>query len=130
MVPAMRDRSVPAMRTLRRSPPWLALFALALQFIAAFGHLHPEDYRFLAVGHSPISVTHGGPSVPSAPAMPADSDCPICASILLLGNAPVPILAAIPAPLATIIAALRFGETLLLALPPHFLFATRGPPLA
>jgi hypothetical protein len=125
----MRDRRVPARRIFRRSPPWLALFALALQFIAAFGHLHPEDYRFLAAGHSPAAVTQGGPSVPSEPATPADSDCPICASIALLGNTPLPALIALPAPHAASISTVRFGEALSLSLPPHFLFTTRGPPL-
>ncbi|MGH7033275.1 MAG: hypothetical protein ACREFL_06060 [Stellaceae bacterium] len=125
----MRDCSVPARRIFRRSPPWLALFALALQFIAAFGHLHPEDYRFLAAGHSPASLTRGGPLVPSEPATPADSDCPICASIALLGNTPLPALVALPAPRAAAIGATRLGKALWLSLPSHFLFTTRGPPL-
>ncbi|HKT17438.1 MAG TPA: hypothetical protein VJR47_05305 [Stellaceae bacterium] len=125
----MRDCSVPARRTFRRSPLWLALFALALQFAAAFGHLHPEDYRFLVQGHGPASIAHGGPLLPSEPAMPADSDCPICASIALLGNAPLPALVALPAPRAASIGTPHLGESLRLSLPPHFLFATRGPPL-
>jgi len=125
----MPIRCVSARRTFRRSPLWLALFAVTLQFIAAFGHLHPEDYRFLVQGHGQASFERGGPLLPSEPATPADSDCPICASIALLGNAPLPTLVALPAPRAAGISAARLSEALWLSLPPHFLFTTRGPPL-
>jgi hypothetical protein len=128
MVAVMPIRSVSARRTFRRSPLWLALFAVTLQFIAAFGHLHPEDYRFLIHGHGPVTVERGGPLLPSDPGTPADSDCPICASNALLGNTPLPALVALPAPHAASISIAPCGETLSLSLPPHFLFATRGPP--
>lgn len=129
MVAVMPIRSVSARRTFCRLPLWLALFAVTLQFIAAFGHLHPEDYRFLVRGHGPVSIERGGPSLPSEPATPVDSDCPICASIALLGNAPLPALVALPAPHAAAISITRLSEALWLSLPRHFLFTTRGPPL-
>lgn len=130
MVIAMSDGGAIARRIFRRSPPWLALVALLVQFVAAFGHLHPEDYRFLERGHSLASLYGGsGPVDPSSPVLPPDVDCPICASVLLLGNAPLPMAAALPLPRSAALVAVAAGEALWLTLPRHLLFTTRGPPL-
>jgi hypothetical protein len=130
MVIAMSDKGAIAARIFRRSPPWLALFALLLQFVAAFGHLHPEDYRFLVAGHGLASVHAGsGPAGPALPALPPDSNCPICASAFLLGNAPMPVAAALPAPRDVELAAAEAGQALWLTRPRHLLFISRGPPL-
>ena len=36
---------------LRRAPYWIALLAMLLQFVASYGHLHPQDFNFLLHGH-------------------------------------------------------------------------------
>lgn len=111
-------------------PGWLALFAIAVQLAVSFGHTHPEDYRFLLRGHG-APVLSAGDFQPgqSTPALPADSDCPICASVFMLGNAPMPMALALPVPHGMALAVVAAGEALWLTLPRHLLFVTRGPPL-
>ncbi len=126
----MSDRGAIARRNLQRSAPWLALFALLVQFVAAFGHMHPEDYRFLERGHGLASLRAGsGPVDPSSPVLPPDVDCPICASVFLLGNAPLPAAIPLPAPPGVALAIVAAGKALWLTLPRHLLFITRGPPI-
>jgi hypothetical protein len=118
-------------RKLRRGLPcWLALFAIAVQLVVSFGHTHPEDYRFLLRGHGGPMVSAGDfQPGQSSPALPADTDCPICAAVFLLGNAPVPAGLAFPLPQGVALAAVPTGEALWLPPPRHFLFTSRAPPL-
>jgi hypothetical protein len=92
-----------------RSPPsirgfatWLALFALGLQMIVSFGHVHLEgiartDQARVALagaGHAPQSLLAQ---------QPADDDeayCPICASVYLTANSFVPVGPVLRAPSA------------------------------
>jgi hypothetical protein len=108
------------MRLLRariRSGAVLALFALAVQFVAAFGHIHKEDFaRIPSPGSAAFLATaaEGGRQVPVPPSHDDhDLVCSICASISLAGTlllpAPPAILVLlmpaetlIPAPAATI----------------------------
>lgn len=117
-------------RKLKRGlPGWLALFAMAVQLVVSFGHLHPEDYRFLLRGHGTPTLSAGDFKPGSSlPALPVDDDCPICASVFLLGNAPMPATASLPLPRGTALAAASVGEALWLSPPRHFLFTTRAPP--
>ena len=118
-------------RKLRRGfPGWLALFAMAVQLVVSFGHMHPEDYRFLLRGHGAPMLSAGDfQPGSSSPLLPADDDCPICAATFLLGNAPMPVAATLPVPRGTALAAAPSGEALWLSPPRHFLFSTRAPPL-
>ncbi len=110
-------------------PGWLALFSIAVQLVVSFGHTHPEDYRFLLRGHgAPVLIAGDFQPGQSTPALPADSDCPICASVFMLGNAPMPMASALPVPHGVALAASPVGKALWLVLPRHFLFTTRGPP--
>jgi hypothetical protein len=69
----------------------LALFALALQMIVSFGHMHRDD-----LGLPPAASTDGrsiaaaaapGSQPPSQQHQPASDDCcPICASLALLAT--------------------------------------------
>jgi len=103
---------------------------LLLQFVASFGHLHPEDYRFLLQGHGALVLVAGDPTSRGTPPLLADIDCPICTATQLLGNStlpdPVALLPRSMAPIATLIAA----EELRLVARDHLLRPTRGPPLA
>jgi hypothetical protein len=70
----------------------LALFALALQMVVSFGHMHPDD-----LGLSSVAIAHrahfpsGAAQALSGPAgrdqYPSSDDyCPICASMALLAT--------------------------------------------
>jgi Protein of unknown function (DUF2946) len=69
----------------------LALFALALQMIVSFGHMHRDD-----LGLPPLASTDStslasaaapGSQPPSQQHQPASDDyCPICASLALLAT--------------------------------------------
>jgi hypothetical protein len=70
----------------------VALFALALQGVLSFGHIHVEDIGLPATGagHTQLSSNHlRGPGNPSAPDQNPGSDdyCAICASMMLVATA-------------------------------------------
>ena len=112
-----------------RLPYWLALFAVLVQLIASFGHLHPEDYNFLLTGHHATVVsTDTGPWHNSSAAIAPDTDCAICASAMLLGSSALPDAFVLPAPSVTASAQPTTGDELRLTPPPHSLFSTRAPP--
>jgi hypothetical protein len=67
----------------------LALFALAVQFIVAFGHIHRDDiYGFTrAAAAIAVPVPDGGqPLQGDHPAKHGGDYCAICAAVSLLGN--------------------------------------------
>jgi hypothetical protein len=77
-------------RGLRRCA-WLAFSALAIQLVAAFGHIHKEDWLPAAPAQTAASgsahSSGGGTPPPAQPAGHDDHDalCSICASIALAG---------------------------------------------
>ncbi|HEY3917679.1 MAG TPA: hypothetical protein VGL83_07785 [Stellaceae bacterium] len=104
---------------------------MLIQFIASYGHLHPEDYAGLMRGHGApvtVSATWTGGSIDNS--LAADLDCPICATMAMLGSSALPDGARLPlpplqsAPLAIAVDALHLTP------PAHLLFDTRGPPLS
>ncbi len=126
----MSGGSAIARANFHRSMPLLALFALLVQFVVAFGHVHPEDYRFLLTGSGAAAVhADGGSSDDPLPAMPSDGICPICTSAYLLANAPVPAAMALPAPSSAALPVARSVERLWLAAPRRLLFIARAPPV-
>ncbi|WP_376708987.1 DUF2946 domain-containing protein [Bradyrhizobium diversitatis] len=81
------------LRSRLRSCTQLALFALAVQMVLSFGHIHRDD---LGLSPPPISdATQLISGTERAPAGPADRDhhpatndcCPICASVALVATA-------------------------------------------
>jgi len=84
----------------------LALFALAVQFVLSFAHLHPDDI-YGPVG-LPLSVA-SPIALPTAQALSSsprdgaadytDGFCAICASMYLLGASFVPDVPRLPAPI-------------------------------
>jgi hypothetical protein len=75
----------------------LALFALALQFYLAFGHIHPDDIYGPVGGSLDAAEVVMLPSAESVRAIPAgqpwyDSDalCPICETIYFLSTSFTP----------------------------------------
>ncbi len=73
---------------------WAALFALALQFVLSFGHIHREDIfgsgttvvaaSSTALGALPTAEDFKRPDR-DQPSDPADDYCAICATMHLLG---------------------------------------------
>jgi hypothetical protein len=80
-------------RSTRCFATWFALFALALQMVVSFGHIHLEGIArtdqarvaFAAAGHAPQSLLAQQPGDDDD-----DAYCPICASAYLTANSFVP----------------------------------------
>ena len=79
-------------RSSLRSRACIALFAVALQVVVSFGHVHPDD-----LGLPPLNEAAQTQILPQPTASPANSTdqdqrpgpdhyCPICASMALLGT--------------------------------------------
>jgi hypothetical protein len=117
-------------RSLRSAPPWLALLAMLIQFVASYGHFDPGDFNFLQRGHSPLTLASahwlGGSG---GNGMASDVDCPICASMTLLGSSALPEGVRLPMPSFHGAVVVASFDALHLTPPAHLLFETRGPPL-
>jgi len=79
---------------------WLALFALVLQMVVSFGHVHLEGIPGV---HSETSAGSAKAHAQAAPAQqPRDDDddayCPICASVYLTASSFVPAAPILPLP--------------------------------
>ena len=118
-----------------RLAPLLAIFALLIQFVAGFGHFHPEDLQGVTPGTGAALVDASASMAPQSddhvPRLPAHDECAICVALNLAGSAGLPAppvlvvepgvsVRTVPRPLAD----------RRIAWPPHFLFDSRGPPHA
>jgi hypothetical protein len=70
----------------------LALFALALQAVLSFGHIHPEDLGLPAPGTDRTQVSSNASPAPANQQAPdqnrgTDDYCAICASMMLVATA-------------------------------------------
>jgi len=118
-------------RTRLRLSSSFALFALAIQLVLTFGHVHLDGMR----GHSSTSIVASGGTAP-VPASKDTSDraddyCALCALVHLAGTLLPANAVALPLPVVFAqwhpsSLALRFASP---ALPPSP-FAARAPPLA
>jgi hypothetical protein len=116
-------------RTNRRFCGRLALFALALQLVLSFGHVHLRDFAGIpgtAVAQAQASAQHG----PSGDTADNDGYCLVCASVALTGTLVLPGLPALSPPSHSIHAShwYRLADR-----PDRFaygLFSARAPPLA
>jgi len=91
-------------RANRRFGSQLALFALAVQLVLSFGHIHREDI------YGPVRASAAAAAVPAAdksqapadrPAKHSDDYCAICASIALLSTSFVAAPPQLPLPFAS-----------------------------
>jgi hypothetical protein len=74
-------------RSNRKAGSRLALFALALQLVLSFGHIHRADIYGPASAAASALATEKSPSLPSdQPSKHGDDYCAICAAVSLLGN--------------------------------------------
>jgi len=106
----------------------LALFALAVQLVAAFGHFHKDDLLPAVTAGLPAAQSSSrGADSPAPPADHSDS-CTICASIAMAGSLVVPEPPAVivpPAPRETLLPA---RTVVLAAGDAGFGFRARAPP--
>jgi hypothetical protein len=82
----------------------LALFALAVQFVLAFGHIHHEDIYGSARPALAMAAAVPGGSQPlpaNHPSKHSDDYCAICATVSLLGNSFVAAAPTLPLPAAS-----------------------------
>jgi hypothetical protein len=111
----------------------LGLFALVLQLVRSFGHIHDRDLMtprafavVAAVGKS--SQPPGQEQIPSG--LP-DDDCPICATMHIAASGLPPVPPSIAGPVNFAQALHRTSlESFRLGVTRHILFQTRAPPIA
>jgi hypothetical protein len=78
-------------RAKRKYGGGLALFALALQFMLSFAHLHPEDIFGPGGTSSTLSAPERSQPFSTDPHSNHNDDyCAICATMYLLGSSPIP----------------------------------------
>ncbi len=110
----------------------VALFALAVQVVSSFGHVHlptvalspapsimaDESIAALASTHAPIHNSNGS----------IDPYCPICALMQLLTISTPPDAPALRLPANLPLTGLQASAKLAVASSPHFSFQARAPP--
>jgi hypothetical protein len=79
-------------RAKRKYSGGLALFALALQFMLSFAHLHPEDIFGPGGASSTLSAAERSLPLSTDPDPTSHNDdyCAICATMYLLASSPIP----------------------------------------
>jgi hypothetical protein len=111
----------------------LALLALAVQSVVAFGHIHRDDIYGLTRAAAAIAaqVPDGGQPLPGdQPAKHGDDYCAICATISLLGNSVVAVAPSLPPPsVSHAIEQVDRVATVFIA-PRRAAFQSRAPPAA
>jgi hypothetical protein len=125
-------------RTNGRFGSGLALFALALQFCLAFGHIHPDDI-YGSVGRPLSSAAEIALPKADSPqsfsrdhvASHADDFCAICETMVMLGTSATPEAPQMPAPAPIVRPARHFARTTALSVAPRRApFQSRAPPIA
>jgi hypothetical protein len=106
----------------------LALFALAVQFVLAFGHIHHEDIYGSTRPAAAITAAMPDGSQP-LPAKHTDDYCAICATMSLLGNSFVAAAPTLPPPAASY-AIEQFDRVAAIFIAPRrAAFQSRAPPV-
>jgi hypothetical protein len=129
-----RIRSMNWFRSNIRPWTWLPLFALALQTVVSFGHIHRDDLNLPPLTNPDQTQKLDAKGAPrgladqhhhSAP----NHDCPICASIALLGTGAPAWVPVLVVPL--LVARFSPSEKPIYRLRPQFAlsFQARGPPI-
>jgi hypothetical protein len=119
---------------------WLALFALGLQFVVSFAHVHAEDFvpasapGLVSQATTRNAATDGivsavAPADDHGKGLPHD-DCPICASIYLISNGLIGQPPLLSAPSTFILVSLPSISDFDFKIVRYFSFQTRAPPIA
>jgi hypothetical protein len=118
------------LRTNRRFCGALALFALALQLVLSFGHIHLRDFAGIpgtAVAQAQITAPHG-PNDGAADQV-NDGYCLVCATVALSGTLVLPALLALLLPSISIDVSHWYRVADRRDHFDHALFSARAPPL-
>jgi hypothetical protein len=125
------DRGMFWIRANRRIGTTVALFALAVQLILSFGHVHLDKAALFGpavAGISAPQTPNGGGAPPDRHRPGADDFCAICATISLASTLLLPEPAAITLPIAHAQAWPPQFQATLAARGPQYLFQARAPP--
>lgn len=112
----------------------LALFALAVQLVLSFGHIHREDIYGYAPPAQPAATQQAAngpqPVQPGQPSNHSDDYCAICATISLLSSSFVAVAPQLPVPIIS--RAVEHSDTIVTAFTPPYRaqFRSRAPPAA
>jgi hypothetical protein len=114
---------------------WLAIFALACQFVLTFGHVHTGSVSLVSVALVSADGVDSSASAPSSPAQKiptglARDFCAVCNHVSLAGALVLPVSPTAVPPISFIrrlhwpLVAMAFRSR------DHFYFDARGPPRA
>src|SRR3984957_14385394 len=111
----------------------LALFALAVQFVLAFGHVHHDDIYCCPRPAAAIAAAVPGDSQPlpaNHPGKHSDDYCAVCATMSLLGNSFVAAAPALPLPAVSHAIEQLDRVAAIFIAPRRAAFQSRAPPAA
>jgi hypothetical protein len=117
-------------RTRKSFGSGLAFFALAVQLVLSFGHIHLEGIRG---GSTPVLTAELPASQPSPaqhPANDADDYCAICATMHLASTSFVPDAPQLPVPFVSQVIEHFNHFAFIFVAPQRTAFQSRAPPLA
>jgi hypothetical protein len=109
----------------------LALFALAVQVVVTFGHVHLDGLAGASQASQAVAGQTGAAPVKApgnGPHGTADLDCPICALIQLASTSAPALAPPLPVPLIIGGTVLETPDATGVAVSPAFAFQARGPP--
>jgi hypothetical protein len=115
----------------RRSGALLALAALALQMVLAFGHVHADGIRAphgVAAGIHKTAAAQPQDQTPAQNSGDADDYCAICASIYLVANSVTEAPPQLPVPAGFERVTHSFAAARGIIEPPRVAFRSRAPP--
>jgi hypothetical protein len=119
-------------RTHRRAGAWVAQFALALQLVLSFGHVHAENLALPSAAASASVQAPGSGTDGAAPDRDhggsAGAFCAICATLNLASSSVLPALSFLVLPPIPAVAWLVDYCTAPIPLALHFIFRARAPP--
>jgi hypothetical protein len=121
-------------RSKLRSAAHLALFALALQLVLSFGHVHVDKSRLASASAATAATAIAKGDLARKPGTPgqhnpADDFCAICASIALAGSLVVPATPALDLPPTIERVWVRQADARQALGPPRLSFQARAPPV-
>jgi hypothetical protein len=115
---------------------YLALFALALQLVLTFGHVHLDRAAPISADRSTVVTADGANAAPGTPSDPtdrhdrADDHCSICTLIHLAGALVLAEPPSLPLPDISVRVPSEPPLAFDFPSPPRALFAARAPPTA
>jgi hypothetical protein len=111
----------------------LAMFALAVQLVLSFGHVHlqnlaPATTKSAVPASGTVLLSERAPSHDHGGSL--DADCPICALIQLIAASALSAPPVLPLPLHSGSTGLQAPAEMASVCSPHFPFEARAPPSA